>query len=155
MGDEAIAVLLALLAALSWGFSAVLVRLGLRDMSTSTGTLVSLAAGFVFTACLVAVFEPDEARGVSASALAVFAIIGVLNFPLGRFFNYLSIGRLGVGRSTPILASAPLFAMAIAVAFTGETVGAATFAGTGLILAGLYITLRSPARSRRANAAHS
>ena len=37
MGDEAIAVLLALLAALSWGFSAVLVRLGLRDMSTSTG----------------------------------------------------------------------------------------------------------------------
>ena len=40
---------LAITAAASWGFSAVLVRLGLRHISTTIGTLISLGAGLVFT----------------------------------------------------------------------------------------------------------
>jgi drug/metabolite transporter (DMT)-like permease len=86
------------------------------------------------------------------TAILLFGVVGILNFPLGRFFNYLSISHLGVGRSTPILASAPLFAMVLAVIFTGETISAGTIAGTALILTGLYVTVRAPAASRRANA---
>ena len=137
-------ILLALAAAMSWGVSAVLVRKGLRDMSTQTGTLISLAAGLIFTAVLVAIFQFHQLVTVSLTTIALFAVIGILNFPMGRFFNYLAMGRLGVGRSTPILASAPLFAVLIAVVFTHESVHLGTVAGIGLILSGLYVTVTAP-----------
>ena len=153
LNDELLAVVLAVCAATSWGFSAVLVRMGLRHLSTASGTLISLVAGCVLTGVLVLAFELDAFTHLSAEALALFAVIGVLNFPMGRFLNYMSVARLGVGRSTPILASAPLFAMVLAVIFTGESVNLATFAGTALILAGLYITLRSRAPQEAPRAA--
>jgi drug/metabolite transporter (DMT)-like permease len=152
MSDELSAVLLAVAAAVSWGFSAVLVRMGLRHLSTAAGTLISLVAGCVLTGVLVVAFELDAFTSLSAEALALFAVIGVLNFPFGRFLNYMSVARLGVGRSTPILASAPLFAMVLAVIFTGESINLATIVGTALILAGLYVTLRSRSPQEPANA---
>ncbi len=142
--DGALAVVLALGAASSWGFSAVLVRMGLRDLSTWTGTLISLTSGLVFTGTLVAVLQFDELLAISVTALLLFGVIGVLNFPMGRFFNYLAMDRLGVARSTPILASAPLFAVILAVIFTGEEVGLATALGIAMILGGLYVTVTAP-----------
>lgn len=136
-----LAIALALSAAASWGFSAVLVRFGLRDMTTSLGTLISLVAGLALTGLLVLVAQLDELVGVSLSAVALFGVIGILNFPMGRFFNYLSMSRLGVARSTPLLASAPLFAVLLAVLVTGEDLELSTAAGIGLIFAGLYVTL--------------
>jgi drug/metabolite transporter (DMT)-like permease len=140
--DELVAVLLALVAAAAWGLSAVLVRKGLSDLSTASGTLISLAAGFVFTALLVLILEREAAAGVSLEAIVLFAVVGILNFPLGRFFNYMAVERLGIGLATPILASSPVFAMVLAVLVSGEQVNAATLAGTALILAGLFVTLR-------------
>jgi DME family drug/metabolite transporter len=140
-----LSVALALGAALSWGFGAVFVRLALRDMSAALGTLISLVAGFLFTALLVAVFQLDAALSLSAEALLLFGIVGIFNFPLGRFLNYLSMSHIGVGRSTPILASSPLFAMVLAIIFIGESLNLAAIAGTALIMAGLYVTIMSPA----------
>ncbi len=137
-------VILAVAAAMSWGFSAVLVRMGLRHVGTRPGTLISLAAGLVFTAALVLVFEPGHLSEVTPQALLLFGIIGILNFPVGRFCNYMAMNRLGVGRSTPLLGSAPLFAVLIAVLFTGESLHVSTAVGVGLILGGLYVTVTAP-----------
>ena len=142
-----LAIGIALLAALSWGFSAVFVRLALRDVSTRLGTLVSLATSFVLIVIVVAVFQRREAMSVSLEAVLLFGLVGLLNFPLGRFLNYLSMSHIGVGRSTPILASSPLFAVALAVVFTNEQLTPATAAGTALILAGLYVTLMALAQA--------
>ncbi|MBM4414990.1 MAG: DMT family transporter [Chloroflexi bacterium] len=139
-----LAVALAVTAAFAWGLSAVLVRLGLRDMPTALGTLISLVAGLLLTGALVAILQPGELRDVSRSAVLLLAVVGVLNFPIGRLFNYMAMSRLGVGRSTPLLASAPLFAVAVAVAFTGEELRPATALGIALILGGLYVTLSGP-----------
>ncbi len=136
-----LAIALALLAATSWGFSAILVRLGLRDMATSMGTLISLVAGLVLTGALVLLTARDALVALSLTSVALFALIGILNFPMGRFFNYLAMSRLGVARSTPLLASAPLFAVILAVLVTGEDLRASTAAGIALIFAGLYVTL--------------
>lgn len=144
--DAIVPVLLAVLAAASWGFSAVLVRIGLRDASTSAGTLISLVAGCVYMGALVVVLQFGQLRNVSLRGVLLFGLIGVLNFPVGRFFNYMGMNRLGVGRSTPLLASAPLFAVLIAVIFTGEQVRLATAAGGALILGGLYVTIFARAR---------
>ncbi|MFN8638295.1 MAG: DMT family transporter [Dehalococcoidia bacterium] len=136
-----LAIALALAAASSWGFSAVLVRLGLRDMSTSMGTLISLVAGLLLTGVLAVATQSEALSQVTLTTVGLFAIIGILNFPMGRFFNYLSMSRLGVARSTPLLASAPLFAVILAVLLTGEDLRLATGVGIALIFTGLYVTL--------------
>jgi drug/metabolite transporter (DMT)-like permease len=112
-------------------------------MPTRQGTLVSLLSGLGFMTIVVLLAQPDELLRVSPGGLAIFALVGVLNFPMGRFFNYLSIDHIGVGRSTPILASSPLFALIVAVVFTGERLTLGTAAGTALILGGVYLTLRA------------
>ncbi len=136
-----LAIGLALAAASSWGFSAILVRLGLRDMGTSMGTLISLLAGLLLTGVLALAALREALSALSLGTVGLFAIIGILNFPMGRFFNYLSMGRLGVARSTPLLASAPLFAVLLAVFVTGEDIRLATGIGIALIFAGLFVTL--------------
>ncbi len=134
---------LALLAAWSWGMSAVLVRLGLRDLSTSTGTLISLAAGLLLIGSLTVMLERDGLAELSWRAFWLFGLVGILSFPMGRFFNYMAMTRIGVARSTPVLASAPLWAVLIAVFFTGEELRPATVVGMALILGGVYFTLSS------------
>lgn len=139
-----IAIALALAAAASWGFSAILVRRGLRDLSTAAGTLLSLTSGLVCMAVLVALLQFDALLSVSWAAVGLFGVIGMLNFPIGRFCNYMAMNRLGVARSTPLLASAPLFAVLIAVVLTGESVTLTTAAGITLILGGLIVTVTAP-----------
>ena len=146
MSDDSLAVLLALSAAISWGFSAVYVRLALQHMPTSMGTLVSLVTGIAFNGALVLAFQLDDLTHLSASDALVFAAIGVFNFPFGRYMNYLSIRHLGITRSTPILASVPVFSIAFSIVFLGETLSLATFAGTTLVLGGLYVTLTAPSQ---------
>lgn len=136
-----LAIGLAIAAASSWGFSAILVRLGLRDMATSMGTFISLVAGLVLTGLLAVTTQREALAALSLSTIGLFAVIGILNFPMGRFFNYLSMGRLGVARSTPLLASAPLFAVLLAVFVTGEHLELSTGIGIAFIFAGLYVTL--------------
>lgn len=139
-----LAVLLAVVAASSWGFSAVLVRMGLRDMPTALGTLLSLIAGLIFTALLTVALQFHALTHASLAAVLLFGAIGMLNFPIGRFCNYMAMSHLGVGRSTPLLAASPLFAVIVAVLFTDETLRLAPAAGIALILGGLYITVTAP-----------
>jgi drug/metabolite transporter (DMT)-like permease len=145
MAAETVAVLLALGAAISWGFSSVYVRLAQQHMPTSVGTLVSLVFGVVFAATLVLVFDRGSIAGLRLQDALVFGLIGIFNFPFGRYMNYLSIRYLGIGKSTPLLASVPVFAAFLAIVFFGERATLANVAGTALVLAGIYVTLKAPA----------
>ena len=81
-----LAIVLGISAAACWGFSAVLVRMALRHVSTTLGTLVSLASGLVFTAVLVAIlqigvaltYEPLARLAGPAAVPAAQAAFGLL-----------------------------------------------------------------------------
>lgn len=135
------AVAFALGAAISWALSAILVRLALRFMPATIGTFISLISGVVLMAVVVLLFQRDEAGQVTWAAAGIFAAVGLFNFVFGRYFNFLSISHLGVARATPITASTPLFAAIMAVLLLGESMSFATVAGTGLILAGIYVVI--------------
>ncbi len=70
-----------------------------------------------------------------------FLLSGVINFPLGRLFNYLGVSMAGVSRSAPIVGSSPLFATIAADSLLGETINATIALGTAGILAGLALIL--------------
>jgi len=132
----------ALGAAVLWAFSAISVRFGLRYMPATLGTFLSLLSGLVLMAVVVVLFQRDELAEVTLGVVAIFSLVGLFNFILGRYLNFLSISHLGVTRSTPVVATTPLFATILAVLVLGETINEFTFLGTGLVIAGLYIVLK-------------
>ncbi len=132
----------ALGAAVLWALSAISVRFGLRYMPATLGTFLSLLSGLVLMIAVVAVFQRDEMADVTLKVVAIFSLVGLFNFVMGRYLNFLSISHLGVTRSTPVLATTPLFATVLAVIFLGETVNGLTLLGTGLVIGGLYMVLK-------------
>jgi drug/metabolite transporter (DMT)-like permease len=140
---DALAIIYALGASLGWGLSSLFVRLGVPHISTAQGTLVSMIVGLLMTSALVLLLQPADASELTLAGAGAFALVGILNFPFGRFMNYLSIQHLGVGRSTPIVAASPLFGMVFAVSFAGESLTFPVALGTALVLGGIYLTLGS------------
>ena len=132
-------ILLAGLAAASWGAAAIFARLGLQYMRPTTGTLFSLFAGFLLLSAIALPLHWDDILLLPAIAFLWLFLLGLLNFPLGRLLNYSAVRLAGVARATPVLSIAPLFAIALAVLFTGEELTPLLFAGTLAIVAGIAL----------------
>ena len=132
-------VLFGLLAATCWGFSAILVRLGLQYIRPTTGTWVSVIPGSIFVMALAVVFNWDDITSLAAIAFVWFALAGLFNFALGRFLNAVSIQRAGVARATPLFSTAPLFATILAIIFLGESVTPWLLLGTVTIVSGIAL----------------
>ncbi len=136
-------ILLAITAALCWGTSAIFARLGLQSIRTSTGTLISMLSSVLVVGLLALAINFDDIVHLSPTALLWFSLIGVVNYVLGRQFNYAAIKYIGATKASPLFASAPLFAIVLAVTLIGESVNLAIVTGTFIIIAGLYLVVTS------------
>ena len=134
-------IFLAIAAGCGWGASSVLVRLGLLHIEPSLGTFLSLFSSFVVAGSLALILNFDAFTSLHPKTVLWFGLIGLLNYGIGRQFNYFSIRYIGVARATSIFSSAPLFAVSIAVLFTGETINFYTGIGTLCIVGGLYLVI--------------
>ncbi|MFQ5825730.1 MAG: EamA family transporter [Dehalococcoidia bacterium] len=132
-------VLLALSTSLAWGLMAVGVRLGMQHLRAPVGTLISLFSSLALALVWVLLVEFHDLVSVSLAAVAWFALIGVLNFALARYFLILGIGLLGAARSQPIISTSPLFATVLAVTFLGESLTPLMLLGILSVVAGLYL----------------
>jgi len=129
------AVLLACLAAASFGALAVSVRTGLsRQAEPELAPLVSSALGAVFVAAVAA------ATGAFADAslhdLWPFFAIGMMVPGLSQLLFVRAIRDAGPARASVVIGVAPIISAALAVAFLGEALGAALAVATALIVAG-------------------
>ena len=132
---------LGLSAALGFGLSAIFARLALQHMRATTGTLISLIVGTVIAMALAFAIYPDKILGLSSVAFLWFLLSGFINFPLVRVLNYVSVGLVGVSRSTSIVGASPIFATTLAVTIGGESLGLLTLLGTLSIIGGLALIL--------------
>lgn len=138
-----IGILFALAATLAWGGGAILVRLGLRGINPGTGTLISLMVGVPFTLVIALSLNPGDVFTIPLSLIPALALVGALNFQLGRLLNYHAIDLAGVSVASPIIAIAPLFATIIAVLFLDENLSVYLLLGTVSIVAGLGMIVSS------------
>ena len=134
-------IVFSLLAASGFAATAVFARTALQRMSTPYGTLLSLFVSTVAAMIIVAVLHPDELLGLGLVALGWLFLVGLLNFPLGRMFNYTSVRMVGVSKASTVVATSPLFATVLAVIFLGERVSPITLLGTVAVIGGLALTL--------------
>ncbi|MCK5670900.1 DMT family transporter [Candidatus Bathyarchaeota archaeon] len=122
-----------LIAALSFGLNAVLVKKALKYTTPATATL-SVAAVQTLILSILLVFDRPA---FNLEAVLYFVVAGFLAAIMGRTFNYMSIEKLGVPVSTSLVGTNPLWAMLLGVVFLGEAVTFWTISGSILVVAGV------------------
>jgi len=136
-------IMLAIAAAFFWGTSAIFSRLGLQNIKASTGTLISMLSSILVVGLLALTLNFDDVVHISPTALLWFGLIGIVNYILGRQFNFLSITYIGATKATTLFASAPFFAIILAVTLIGESINLTSIIGTFVVIAGLYLVITS------------
>lgn len=148
MSSELSGALIALLVPLCFGSGMVLARVGLVHVPPGAGNFLSLVVGWALVASVTVMLHPDALFGVSLGAFGWLAMIGVVNFPVGRFMNFASIKHLGVLRANPILAMAPVVSAFEGAVFLGERINWEIGAGTALAVSGVIIVVYAEVTAR-------
>ena len=148
MSPELTGGLIALLVPLCFGTGTVLARAGLVHIPAGAGNFVSLVTGWLLIASITAVLYPDALFGITLGTFGWLAMIGVVNFPGGRFLNFVSIKYLGILRANPILAMAPIVSAFEGVVFLGEQLNWAIAIGTLMAVSGIIFVVYGEVSAR-------
>ena len=132
---------LAIAAAFLWACTGLLNRVALERINPTQGTMFTMFSSFAISLIFVLVFERDSFLTLSAAAISWFLVMGIVNFPIGRYFNMLSIQRIGIARSMPVLGASPLFAVIMSVVLLGENPTIPIGIGAVCVIAGLYLVV--------------
>ena len=148
MSPELTGGLIALLVPLCFGTGTVLARVGLVHIPAGAGNFLSLVTGWLLIASITAVLYPNALFGITLGTFGWLAMIGVVNFPGGRFLNFVSIKYLGILRANPILAMSPIVSAFEGVFFLDEQLNWAIATGTLLAVAGIIIVVYGEVSAR-------
>lgn len=139
MSDEVAGIGLALVAAAGFAASALFARLGLQYIRTTTAVLVSIWASLIVVTIVAVPFYFDEILTLPAVALFWLFLIGLIHYPMGRFFKYTGVRLAGVARASPLYSTSSLFAVVIAIAILGESPSLLALLGTLAIVGGVVL----------------
>ena len=95
----------------------------------------------VVTVIIATLLHPRDMIGISGTALALAFIVALLSYPIGRLLSFTGVRLVGISRSSTIVGAAPLFATALAVALTGESVSLPLLLGSASIIGGMTLIL--------------
>ena len=141
MSDELVGITLALVSAVGFAGSALFARLGLQYVHTTTAVLVSILASLMVVTVVAVPFYLDEILALPVVALFWLFLIGLIHYPMGRFFKYTGVRLAGVARASPLYSTSSLFAVIIAVAVLGESPSLLTLLGTLTIVGGVALVV--------------
>src|SRR5262245_10783518 len=138
---------LALLSSAFLGTAVVLANVGLRHIDPARGALVSIPST-TLTFWLLAPFL-WRGEGWNTTALAIFAVVGVIFPAVVTLLNFASNRLTGPTIAGTVSSTTPLFAVLGAVLFLGEPLTPAAAAGTAAIVLGVVaLTARGDGGSR-------
>jgi drug/metabolite transporter (DMT)-like permease len=113
----------------------------MQQMGSRAGTFISLAAGFSIIFMVAWGMDSQALFAVSGSTILWFVLLGLIQFPGGRFLNYTGIRLAGVALTTSISGTSPLFAALWAILFLGEQVTPSILLGTVAVAVGLALVM--------------
>jgi transporter family protein len=143
VSDTALGIALSLIASFSWAVGSIFIRLGLNRIGSTTATFLSLVSGFFYVLIVALIVDAEGFLALTPSVVLGFVLAGLLSFLGGRFFYYVAVTYLGVGRATAMGGATPIIAALLAVIFLGEVLTlplalgiVAVASGVGLIATG-------------------
>jgi drug/metabolite transporter (DMT)-like permease len=127
---------LALLSAFFIGLSHTFLRKGLGGGSLSQAVFFSLLTNAVILWAIVVFF--GNIHLIATFAIFWFLLTGFLGPGIGRTLNTISLKRIGIVRTMPIVGIAPFFGTLGAILFLDERVSIYVFFGIALIVTGIF-----------------
>jgi drug/metabolite transporter (DMT)-like permease len=135
---------LALVAAVSFGSSAVAIRIGQRrvpDVAVGAVATVGIALALAVSAAAIAAPERPDLGALWPFVLAGAAVPGATTF----LFQW-AVQEAGAARPTVVLGTTPLLSVLLAAAFLDEQLDAIVVAGTLLVVGGAVVLARERGR---------
>ena len=137
--------LLAACAALAYSLSQIFVRLGSRSVRPLSGVVLSLGSSVIV---LIVALTIRGWVSPNLTAVAAFALGGLLGPGLGRILSITAISRIGATRASPVKAAAqPIVAVMLGVVVLSETLELSRVFGILVTLSGVLIVVRSGQRT--------
>jgi drug/metabolite transporter (DMT)-like permease len=143
-------ILLALLAALAWGVTALFSRKGLQYLTARRGAFVANSTGFLLSLLVGLLFQRQDLLSLSLLAIGWFALTGIVSTGLANYFYYRAIHYVGASRATPAASVSPLLSIPLAVILLGEVINLPIGAGAIGVVAGLYLVTGGEGQSGEA-----
>ncbi len=134
-------ILFALSAAVGFGATAFFARLSVQHMRPTTGVIVSLVVGVICTSVFMLVMDGSAALSLDWTDFAIIFLVGCASFLGGRLLNFVSVSKIGVSRSAPVVGASPLFAVLLAILISSETPNLPVAVGTISIITGIVVVL--------------
>ena len=128
---------LALTAAIVSAGATIFVRQGLRDSNAYAAFWINVVVGTV--SLWVAVALTGGPGPLSAKALGLFVLAGLLGTVAGRLLRFIAIERVGASVATAIVNLNPMIASLLAIALLGERVTLPIVVGTVVIALGTVL----------------
>jgi uncharacterized membrane protein len=129
--------LLSIISAFFYALNMVIARVGLKEMDSFSGGVISMCFSLAGSVVAFAVVMPTHT--ISARAVIFFALAGISGPCLGRLLLYVGINRLGSAIASSLYAIKPLFSALAAVALLGEKITPGIGIGTLIIIIGLIV----------------
>jgi drug/metabolite transporter (DMT)-like permease len=121
--------------------------LGVHGVPTSIARpLYEASLGGAVTSLLLMIALHDFAIGPLWPSVGWLALLAVSSQAIGWLLITAAMPRLPVASVSTLLLVQPVSALALSIAFLGERPAAAQIAGAGLILLGVFVAARFPAR---------
>jgi drug/metabolite transporter (DMT)-like permease len=111
---------------------------GMNDAYLAT-FLQLVVALVVLLAASLATADPDALRDATTAGLVYFSLAGLIHFSVGWTLLNMSQMRIGAARTSPLLATNPVFGAAIGVLVLQELPGALAWFGIALIIGGAFV----------------
>lgn len=128
---------LALATAFLRGFSTIPTRRGLQQSTARSSALIYLLVNTTLLWSLTVILYPLD--HLTTQGLEYFVLAGVFAPGVARTVRDVSIMRLGVAMTSPIVATNTLFAVLFAVVFLHEPVTLPLLIGTTLVVGGVIV----------------
>jgi DME family drug/metabolite transporter len=138
-------VAMALVAAVLWGTSTVLLRQGLEGLEVPVANTVRLSIlALVLWAAVVWRKETRligrYMRGDGLKTLGVIVLTGIIGMSLGTFAYLAAVQRAGAARTSILTSAMPLFGVPFSL-MLGEKLTVRTVVGTLLTIGGVWLTI--------------
>jgi drug/metabolite transporter (DMT)-like permease len=146
-GGELLGVGAVLIAACGYAVGPLILKRHLADLDpiATMGTCLAIAAAILTVPAAL-----DLPRAApSAGAFASVVVLGLLCTALALVLMAILIDAAGPARASIITYINPVIALALGVAFLGESPGAGSLVGLGLILVGSWLSTRTSTQIRR------
>jgi drug/metabolite transporter (DMT)-like permease len=133
-------VLWAAVAGVGFGLFQSVNRASIEDLDVYRSTFIQLVvSAVILSVATVLSGDLSRLRNIPAAALVSFSVAGMVHFFVGWTLLNASQKRLGAARTSPLIATTPLFGAVVAALTLGEVPSVVSVLGIATIVAGVYV----------------